>query len=184
MKKLKTLFVTMLGISSFTFGGGFVIVSLMKRKLVDELHWLQEDEMLDMTALAQTCPGAIAVNAAILVGRRVAGLPGLIAAVTGTLIPPIVILTIISFIYEAFAHNPWVRAAMTGMQAGVAAVVADVVLTLGSRELRKRDRINDLVMLAAFACAFFLKVNVLWIFLGAAAIGLARALQKKGGTAA
>ena len=70
---LWTLFTSMLYISAFTFGGGFVIVTFMKRKFVDGLHWLTEDEMLDMTALAQSAPGAIAVNAAILVGRRVAG---------------------------------------------------------------------------------------------------------------
>ena len=93
------LFLIMLYISAFTFGGGFVIVSLMKRKLVDELHWLEEDEMLDMTAIAQSSPGAIAVNAAIIVGQRLAGAPGIAAAVIGTMIPPIVIITAISFFY-------------------------------------------------------------------------------------
>ena len=72
-KRLVTLFFSMLSISTFTFGGGFVIVTLMKRRFVDDLHWLDEDEMLDMTAIAQSCPGAIAVNGAILVGQRVAG---------------------------------------------------------------------------------------------------------------
>ena len=71
-KRLVTLFFSMLSISTFTFGGGFVIVTLMKRRFVDDLHWLDEDEMLDMTAIAQSCPGAIAVNGAILVGQRVA----------------------------------------------------------------------------------------------------------------
>ena len=94
-----TLFTSMLAISAFTFGGGFVIVSLMKKKFVDELGWLTEEEMLDMTALAQSAPGPIAINAAILVGRRVAGLPGMLAAVMGTLIPPIVIIGLISLIY-------------------------------------------------------------------------------------
>lgn len=184
MRKLWKLFTTMLGISAFTFGGGFVIVSLMKRRLVEELHWLDEEEMLDMTALAQTAPGAIAVNAAILVGRRVAGWPGLAAAVTGTLIPPVVILTVISFIYEAFAANEWVRAAMTGMQAGVAAVVTDVVLSLGKKVLSGRDPLRLAVMAAAFAAAFFFKVNVVWIFLGAAVVGLVRMALEKGGEAA
>ena len=87
---LWTLFSSMLTISAFTFGGGFVIVSLMKKKFVDELHWLTEEEMLDMTALSQSAPGPIAVNAAILVGRRIAGVRGMLFAVTGTLIPPIV----------------------------------------------------------------------------------------------
>ena len=71
-----TLFLSTLTLSAFTFGGGYVIVSLMKRKFVDELHWLEEDEMLDMTAIAQSCPGAVAVNAAILVGNRAAACRG------------------------------------------------------------------------------------------------------------
>ena len=78
---LLKLFWSMLYISTFTFGGGFVIITFMKRKFVDELHWLEESEMLDMTALAQSSPGAIAVNAAILVGWRVHGLSGMAVAV-------------------------------------------------------------------------------------------------------
>ena len=102
-QKLRALFFGTLYISAFTFGGGFVIVTFMKRKFVDQLHWLTETEMLDMAALAQSSPGAIAVNAAILVGWRVAGLPGMVVAVVGTIIPPMVILSIISFFYAAFA---------------------------------------------------------------------------------
>ena len=76
--RLCRLFFSTLYISSFTFGGGFVIVTLMKKKFVDELHWITEEEMLDMTALAESAPGAIAVNAAILVGWQVEGLLGMI----------------------------------------------------------------------------------------------------------
>lgn len=85
---LRVLFFTTFYISSFTFGGGFVIVTFMKRKFVDELHWIDEKEMLDFTALAQSCPGAIAVNAAILVGCKVCGLVGMAVAVLGTILPP------------------------------------------------------------------------------------------------
>lgn len=85
---LRKLFFTMLYISTFTFGGGFVIITFMKKKFVDELHWIDETEMLDLTALAQSSPGAIAVNAAILVGWRVAGFPGMAVAVLATIIPP------------------------------------------------------------------------------------------------
>ena len=72
-KTLWQLFLSTLYISAFTFGGGFVIVTFMKKKFVDELHWIDEDEMLDLTAIAQSSPGSIAVNAAILVGWRVYG---------------------------------------------------------------------------------------------------------------
>ena len=97
--KLWVLFLTTLYISAFTFGGGFVIVTFMKHKFVDELHWIDEQEMLDFTALAQSCPGAIAVNAAILVGWNVYGFAGMIVATLGTILPPMIILSVVSFFY-------------------------------------------------------------------------------------
>ena len=107
-KVLWKLLLSTLYISAFTFGGGFVIITFMKRKFVDELHWIDEDEMLDLAALAQSSPGAIAVNAAILVGWRVAGFAGMLVAVVGTIVPPMLILTVISFFYQAFATNRYV----------------------------------------------------------------------------
>ena len=95
-KRLVKLFFSMLYISAFTFGGGFVIVTLMKRRFVDELKWLDEQEMLDMTALAQSSPGAIAVNAAVLVGWKTGGFAGMLTAALGTVLPPVVILSVIS----------------------------------------------------------------------------------------
>ena len=178
-RKLWTLFTTMLSISAFTFGGGFVIVSLMQRKLVDRLHWLEEDEMLDMAALAQAAPGAIAVNASILVGQRVAGTAGIAAAVLGTVIPPVVIIGALSFVYAAFAANEWVAAALSAMQAGVAAVVVDVVLSLGGKVARTRDKLNIALMAAAFVASYVLKVNVVLLILIAAAIGVIRTLLAK-----
>lgn len=180
-KRLWTLFHTMLTISAFTFGGGFVIVSLMKRKLVDELGWLTEEEMLDMTALAQSSPGPIAVNAAILTGRRIAGVPGMLSAMVGTLIPPIVIIGAISVIYAQFASNEWVKAALTGMSCGVAAVISDVVYGLGSKVIRSHDGLRIGLMIAAFVLTFVCKVNVVFIILGAVAVGAVRVvLDRKG----
>ena len=89
----------------------------MKRKFVDELHWIDMTEMLDLTALAQSSPGAIAVNAAILVGWRVAGLMGMLIAVLGTILPPMLILSVISLCYQAFASNLYVALILKGMQA-------------------------------------------------------------------
>ena len=116
-KRLVTLFFSMLSISAFTFGGGFVIVTLMKRRFVDDLEWLDENEMLDMTAIAQSCPGAIAVNGAILVGQRVAGAAGIIVATVATIIPPMVILSLVSYFYALFADNPYVAAVLAGRRA-------------------------------------------------------------------
>lgn len=174
--RLRALFLSTLYISAFTFGGGFVIVTFMKRKFVDELHWLDDQEMLDMTALAQSSPGAIAVNAAILVGWRVEGFAGMLIAVLGTIIPPMVILSVISMFYAAFASNTYVALVLKGMQAGVAAVILDVVWGLGGDVLRTRSPLYIGLMAAAFIASYFFGVNVILIILAAAAFGVLRAL--------
>lgn len=176
--RLRALFFSTLYISAFTFGGGYVIVTFMKRKFVDELHWIDEQEMLDMTALAQSSPGAIAVNAAILVGWRVEGLPGMAVAVLGSILPPMVILSAISFVYQAFAANPYVALVLKGMQAGVAAVILDVVCDLGSDVLKTRSSLLIGLMVAAFVASSLLQVNVILIILAATAFGVLRAAYR------
>ena len=177
-QRLRALFFSTLYISAFTFGGGYVIVTFMKRKFVDELHWIDEQEMLDMTALAQSSPGAIAVNAAILVGWRVEGLPGMAVAVLGSILPPMVILTVISFIYQVFATNPYVALVLKGMQAGVAAVILDVVCDLGGDVLKTRSVLFIGLMVAAFVASSLLQINVILIILAATAFGVLRAVYQ------
>lgn len=178
-KRLVTLFFSMLSISTFTFGGGFVIVTLMKRRFVDDLEWLDENEMLDMTAIAQSCPGAIAVNGAILVGQRIAGAAGIIVATVATIIPPMVILSLVSYFYALFADNPYVAAVLAGMQAGVAAVIVDVVLNLGAGVLKEKRMLLNIIMVAAFAAAL-MGVNVVYIILASGVVGIVCALTGKG----
>ncbi len=184
-RTLWKLFAGMLYISAFTFGGGFVIVTFMKRRFVEELHWISEQEMLDMTALAQSCPGPIAVNAAIQVGWKVAGFPGMLCAVLGTVIPPMAILSMISLCYQLFAENRYVALVLKGMSCGVAAVILDVSFSLGKNVLKEKRWMHAAVMAAAFAATFFLKVNVIWIILAAAAVGVLLSFRsRKGGKAA
>ena len=85
-KKLWKIFWSTFYLSAFTFGGGYVIVSLMKKKFVDEYHWIEEEEMLDLVAIAQSAPGAIAVNGAIVIGYKLAGIAGILTAIAGTVI--------------------------------------------------------------------------------------------------
>ena len=182
---LAQLFFSMLYISAFTFGGGFVIITFMKRKFVDGLHWIDDQEMLDLAALAQSSPGAIAVNAAILVGWRVGGFLGIIVSVIGTILPPLTILSIISFFYAAFATNPYVALVLKGMQSGVAAVILDVVCNLGMGVVKTKSAVHMVVMAAAFCATFFFGVNVVYIILAAGVLGVILALtQHKKGEAA
>ncbi len=177
--KLLKLFISMLYISSFTFGGGFVIVTFMKRKFVDELCWLSEQEMMDYTALAQSSPGAIAVNAAILVGWQMAGFMGMAAALLGTIIPPMAILSVVSVCYKAFAENIYVALMLKGMQAGVCAVIMDVTCSLGKGVIKQRSVLQDICMAAAFIAALFFDVNVIIIIGAAVVIGVCSTVYKR-----
>lgn len=160
-------------LSAFTFGGGYVIVPLMRRKFVLHLHWIEDDEMLDLTAIAQSTPGAMAVNASVLVGYRVAGVPGACITVLATVLPPFLILSVISLFYAQFRDNWAVNLILRGMQAGVAAVICDVVVTM-SRNILKLQKILPVIMLAgAFAASWFLHINVVVIIIFCAIIGAA-----------
>lgn len=170
-KVLWKLFLTTLYISDFTFGGGFVIIIFMKKKFVDEIGWISEQEMLDYTALAQASPGAIAVNSAILVGWKVAGLPGMLVAVLGTIIPPMVILSVISVFYSAFISNTYVSLVLGGMQSGVAAVILSVASSMIVPSLKNDKLVHGAIMVLAFCMTFFFKINVVLIILTCAVLG-------------
>lgn len=179
LARLWRMFYTMLYISAFTFGGGFVIVSLMKKKYVDQYGWLSEEEMLDLTALAQSSPGAIAVNAAILTGYRLEGILGVIASVLGTVIPPVTTLSIISLCYGIFRDSPLVQAVLKGMQAGVAAVICDVVLDLSGKVVKTKSVLSILLMVTAFVLVYFFDVSVILVILVAAILGVVIGLVRK-----
>ena len=173
---LRKLFFSTLTLSAFTFGGGYVIITLMKQKFVDKLHWIEEDEMLDMVAIAQSSPGPIAVNGSIVLGYKLAGFPGILVSVLGAVIPPFVILTMISFFYAAFKSSFVVQALLTGMKAGVAAVIMSVVWDMFIGVVKLRDWILLLVMAVSFVCNYFLHINVVLIILAVILFGVARTL--------
>lgn len=181
-KNYRKLFWSVFKLSACTFGGGFVIIPLMRKKFVEELHWIEEQEMMDLTAIAQSSPGAIAVNASILVGYHVAGFPGALLTVLGTVLPPLVIISIISLFYQAFRDNQIVNMAMMGMMAGVAAVICDVVITMGIGIFRQKRLLPAAVLLASFAAVRFAGMNIIFIILLSGIIGAADTLyrNKKG----
>ncbi len=185
-KSLLGLFLCVFTVSAFTFGGGFVIVTFLKKKFVDQLKWIDEKEMLDYIALAQSAPGSIAVNCAILLGWNARGLPGMFVAVLGAVLPPFLTIGIISVFYAAFAENRIVSLMLRGMQSGVAAVIVDAALGLGRNVVRQRSALRTGLMAAAFIAAFFLKVNVIVLICLALALGIGQALldrkrRKEGG---
>lgn len=170
--KLTVLFKTMFVLSSCTFGGGFVIVSLMKKKFVEELKWLAEDEMLDVTAITQSAPGPLPVNASVIIGYRMAGVVGSLTAILGTILPPMIIISIISLFYEQFRTNPYITTALQVMRAGVAAVIFDVVLNLAGNVWKTKRGLYIVMMVVAFAARCFWYVSAILIILTCLSVGL------------
>ncbi len=170
--KLWTLFKTMFVLSSCTFGGGFVIVSLMKKKFVEELKWLDEEEMLDVTAITQSSPGPLPVNASVIIGYRMAGVIGSLSAILGTILPPMIIISIISLFYEQFRTNPYIATALQVMRAGVAAVIFDVVWNLAGNVLKTKRMLYIAMMVVAFIATYFFDVSAMLVILSCLGIGL------------
>lgn len=172
-KIYRKLFSTTFKISACTFGGGFVIIPLMRRKFVEELGWIEEQEMMNLTAIAQSSPGAIAVNASMLIGYHVAGPIGAFITILGTVLPPFIIISVISFFYQAFRDNIIVNMAMAGMLAGVAAVICDVVINMIKNIIKQKRLLHFLMLIGAFASTYFFKINIIFIILVCGIIGAA-----------
>ncbi len=178
-KLLLKLFFSTLYLSAFTFGGGYVIITLMRQKFVDEYHWIEESEMLDLVAIAQSSPGPIAVNGAIVLGYKLAGIKGIIVSVLGTIIPPFVIISIISMFYQLFKENVYVRLMLEGMQAGVGAVICSVVIDMASGLIKEKKWMDPFIMIIAFILNYIYHVNVVYIILGCIILGIIRAISKR-----
>ena len=168
----RKLFISTFLISAFTVGGGFVLIPLMKAKFVDEYGWLEENEALDLVSIAQSAPGVMAANSSIIMGYRMGGFLGSLTALLATVLPPLITLTIISFFYDAFASNPYVRMFLKGMQCGVTAILIKVVLDLVIKQVKKKLALPLVVMAGTFIAAVVFKINIMHIIAVDAVIGL------------
>lgn len=171
------LFLSTFYLSAFTFGGGYVIVPLMRKKFVNEYKWIDETQMIDLIAIAQSSPGAIAINSSIIIGYRLAGVLGAIVSLIGTVLPPLLIISIISLFYIAFRDNRIVSGVMKGMQAGVAAVIADVVLKMVKDIIKLKDSVSIFLMIAVFIATYY--VNIVIIIIVCGLIGVICSFRRK-----
>lgn len=186
LEQLWILFKSMFLLSACTFGGGFVIVSLMKKKFVEELKWLEEDEMLDITAITQSSPGPLPVNASVIIGYRMQGISGSLAAVLGTILPPMFVISLICVFYTEFRQNLYIAAALQVMRAGVAAVILDVTWNLAKNVWNSHSVFYTSLMVLSFCGAYFFGVSAMIIILICLVIGITEAVltsyKKKGVT--
>ena len=157
----RALFCSTFLISAFTVGGGFVIIPLLKAKYVDEYGWLEDKETLDLVAIAQSLPGVVAVNAAILLGYRMAGIPGALTALFATILPPLITLSIISQAYDFFIQSPLVRLLLKGMQCGATALIVSVAVNLVRKQCKEGLSIPLFILVGTFIANFFFGVNLM-----------------------
>lgn len=170
LKKYIWLIWTNLFISAFTFGGGYVVVPMIRKCFVEKKHLFSEEELMDMAAVAQSAPGAIAVNLSALAGFRTAGVAGAVISCIAAVIPPLVILSIVSLFYVQFSSNSAVQAVLRGMQAGVGALIVDVIVDMYAMVIKKKSLLLTGMVPAAFVANFVLHINVAVILLVCCAV--------------
>ena len=149
-------------ISAFTVGGGFVIIPLLKAKFVDEYHWMDDKEALNLVAIAQSAPGVVAANAAISMGYRLGGFKGTLVALLATVLPPLITLSIISIAYDAFATNRYVQLLLKGMQCGATAIIINVAYGLLKKEMKKKLALPLLIIAGTFIANYVFHVNLMY----------------------
>ncbi|MGI6605386.1 MAG: chromate transporter [Firmicutes bacterium] len=164
------LFKTFLAIGAFTFGGGYVMLPLIKRSIVEHSGWIGEDEFVDAIAIAQSSPGPIAVNIATLTGYKLGGYTGAFFAVLGASLPSFLIILMVASVFLGIENNPYVRAAMTGMRPAIVALMASAVYDIGKSAIK--NRFAALLALLATVALIGFNVHPVLVLTIAAAVGL------------
>ena len=176
--RLIALFLATLTISA-TANSGYAIIAVMRDDFVNKRKWFTEDEMSDYIAIAQSCPGPMAVTSSMVVGFQSAGILGSLAAVWGVITPPFVIMVLVSIFYQTIVSNPYVTIFMRGMQMGVVAMLLDVCIGLFLNATKKPGAYPLVVMAIAFLYVRLTNCSIMWLAIGCGVAGAIRALLVK-----
>ncbi len=163
IKKYVWLFAANLFISAFTFGGGYIVVPMVRRFFVVKKQYFTEEDLIDMAAIAQSSPGAIAINLSALAGYRIAGIAGVLISCSAAVVPPLAILTFVSAFYKTFVSNMIITAVLKGMEAGVAALMVDLITAMCALILKKKSFFLSVMIPLSFAANFVLGINAAMI---------------------
>lgn len=173
LSRIWTLFGVFFKIGAFTFGGGYAMIPLISREIVEKRRWLSAQELLDVVAIAESTPGPIAVNSATFVGYKIAGVPGAFAATFGVVLPSFVVITLLSFVLRQFEQLRAVKYAFFGVRAGVLALLFKALFSMYRQ--CPHNRLSLILMAIAFLATAFLQISPLIVIAGCALAGLAAA---------
>ncbi|MDK2928170.1 MAG: chromate transporter [Bacillota bacterium] len=165
------LFWSFFTIGAFTFGGGYAMLPLIRKSIVERSGWMEDEEFVDAIAVAQSSPGPIAVNIAALTGYKLSGLSGALLSVAGAALPSFITILVVASIFLGVQHNPYVRAAMAGMRPAVVALMAAAVFDVGKTAIKSRFG-GALALLALLALIGF-NVHPVFVIIAAATAGVA-----------
>lgn len=175
LKRTLNLFLTFFKIGAFTFGGGYAMVGLIHKEMVEKKKWIGDEEMLDIIAIAESTPGVIALNTATYVGAKVAGVLGAFVASIGVMLPSIAIITGISFAIEEFGSNKYVKWAFLGIRSAVAALILNAAIKLSKNNEKKLVCyvVMGIALVLALLSTFeVIALDMVFIILGAALFGI------------
>ena len=165
-----TLFSTFFKVGAFTFGGGYAMLPIIKREVVDEKQWLTEQEFVDVLAVVQSSPGAVAVNSAVFIGCKLRGIAGALSALLGVVLPSFMIILVIALFFTHFITHPVAAAAFAGIRPAIAALIAAAVVKIGKPVLKQRS--NIILTLFFLSLSIFLALHPIVIIIAGASLGI------------
>ena len=170
MKLLMQMFLTFAKVGVMTFGGGYAMLPILQREVVDNKGWATEEELMDYFAIGQCTPGVIAVNTATFIGQKLKGIPGAIAATLGVVFPSLVIISLLAGVIEAFSHLVWVQNAFGGIRVCVCVLIANAVVKLYKKAIL--DVPTFLIFLIVAVGSIFISVSPVVFVIFAALAGI------------
>jgi len=176
MRELWDLYLAFFRIGALTFGGGYAMLPLLEKEVVEKYHWANRDDLLDYYAVGQCLPGIIAVNTSVFVGNKVKGLWGALAAVLGVATPSIVVIDLIAAFLKNFSDLSVVQHAFAGIRVAVAALIVSVIFKLFKSGIV--DKLTLALFIVVFGLTLFVSASPVYFVAAAAALGV---LVKKGG---
>lgn len=170
------LFITFLKISPITFGGGYAMTTLIEIEVVNKNKWIKKEDIIDVFTIAQTLPGAVAINSAMFIGYRVAGITGAVVSLIGILFPTFLIVILVSFLFIFFKNNPIVKAAFNGIGAAIIALILYAGISIGKTAIKGKTSL--FISLVSLVLLLIFHINPILMIIGGALVGLIQLKSK------
>ena len=162
-KMLLNIFLIFLKIGAFTFGGGYAMIPIIEREFVDKREWISRDDIVDIFAVGQSVPGAIAINSCSFIGYKIAGTVGSLVAIVGMVIPSFVIITAIAMLATHFQDLPVVQKAFAGIRAGIVALI--LMSAIRMTKAAAKDYLALVILIVCALLVFIFDVNPIYLIL-------------------